>query len=80
MTLHEFSEAAVMAWGWVLIVLVTLSLLITWATIVPEIFEAICGCFKRFFKKEVENKDVAINEPKSRKLKLPKKEQNNNEA
>ena len=73
MTLHEFSEAVIMGWGWVLIVFVTLSLLITWAVIVPDIYQAICGYFKLFFKKkEVENKEVAIKKAKSRKRKFRK--------
>ena len=81
MTLHEFSEGIVMGWGWVLIALAILSLLITWAIIVPEIFKATCGWVNSFLKKkEAENNEDAIEEPKAKKSKSIRNTQGDSKA
>jgi len=81
MTLHEFSEGVIMGWGWVLIALAILSLLITWVILVPEVFKATCGWVNAFLKKkEAENNEDAIEQSKAKKSKCIRKRQGDSKA
>lgn len=66
----DLSESAVSVWGWIFILLLASSLLLTWIIILPNTFKELKKSITNFFKKKEKSKNPDKGEIKSKEMEI----------